>query len=935
MQKYKTAGYLAGLFILMIVAGLTAQPARAVEPNFVPGNPSCTDLGYDFGFKPQPEPPPSGTYSFPDGIHSVSITSDGTYFDWASDLGIDAVIVKGGPNANVYVYDPEAFSDSGLRSPINASNDQPYAISHIEFCYDYEVDVSKSAETSFTRTFEWDISKDVDPAEFMMFAGESDLAGYDITLTKTGYEDSAWAVSGSITIENNTPYDATITGVVDMISGGIAASVDCGAPFEIVLAAGDSLTCDYSAALPDGSSRVNTATVNTDGIVGGGEATAAVTFGEPTTEVNAQVNVSDDYGTLDINDDLSFGPAGDSTVFSYDRTFACSDDPAAYTDGYYDYSVTNVASIDETGQSDDASVTVKCYAPIVSKDADTSYTRTYEWSIDKSVDPGMLELLAGGSDDAGWKVVVSPTGYTDSAWAVSGTITVQNPHPTAAMAVSLYDAVSPGIDASLDCGGVLNVPAGGSATCEYSASLPDGSDRTNTVSASLNGIIFNAYADVTFGSPTTVIDDSVSVEDDLEGALGTASLPNGNTFNYDRTYECSSDPADYVDGFYSYDVDNTATIVETGQSDDAGLTVNCYAPVVSKTATPGFTRTYSWSIDKSADQSDLVLSAGQLFLVNYSVTVDVTGYVDSEFAVEGTITVSNNSPLDMQITNLDDEISGGISASVKCDGIAALPTTLAAGDTLNCSYSASLPDASSRLNTATARMNGIDFSGTADVIFSGPTAQVDECIDVSDTNVGSLGTVCVTEAPATFNYSLWFGSDSRADVVLVCGDNQHVNTASFAANDSGASGEDSWTVNATVACGYGCTLTPGYWKTHSDNGPAPYDDTWALLGENTPFFSSGQSYYEVLWTNPQGNAYYILAHAYIAAELNQLNGSSIPADVLSAYDAATVLFQTYTPDEVAGLKGKDGKDLRAQFIDLAYTLDEYNNGLLGPGHCSE
>ena len=43
----------------------------------------------------------------------------------------------------------------------------------------------------------------------------------------------------------------------------------------------------------------------------------------------------------------------------------------------------------------------------------------------------------------------------------------------------------------------------------------------------------------------------------------------------------------------------------------------------------------------------------------------------------------------------------------------------------------------------------------------------------------------------------------------------------------------------------------------------------------------------------------------------------------------------YTPDDVGSAKGKNGKDLRDQFISLAETLDAYNNGLIGPGHCSE
>jgi hypothetical protein len=137
----------------------------------------------------------------------------------------------------------------------------------------------------------------------------------------------------------------------------------------------------------------------------------------------------------------------------------------------------------------------------------------------------------------------------------------------------------------------------------------------------------------------------------------------------------------------------------------------------------------------------------------------------------------------------------------------------------------------------------------------------------------------------------------------------------------------------SVPCGDdGCTLTPGYWKTHSNYGPAPYDPTWAMIGEDTPFFLSGISYYEALWTEPKGgNAYFILAHAYIAAELNLLNGASIPADVEAALDNATSLLNLYTPEFIGELKGKDA--LRKAFVRMAKILDDYNNGISGPGHC--
>src|SRR5215213_6632008 len=128
------------------------KPAAAttITPLFVEGNPSCVSLGYDFGYKV--DPPNAGTYDI-DGLNTVTVTRSGNLFDWSSTLGIDAVIAKGGPNSNVYIYDPpaEATSDTDLHAPINPNNNQPFGLSHIEFCFDYEVAVRKDAHTSFTR----------------------------------------------------------------------------------------------------------------------------------------------------------------------------------------------------------------------------------------------------------------------------------------------------------------------------------------------------------------------------------------------------------------------------------------------------------------------------------------------------------------------------------------------------------------------------------------------------------------------------------------------------------------------------------------------------------------------------------------------------------------------------------------------------------------
>ena len=153
------------------------------------------------------------------------------------------------------------------------------------------------------------------------------------------------------------------------------------------------------------------------------------------------------------------------------------------------------------------------------------------------------------------------------------------------------------------------------------------------------------------------------------------------------------------------------------------MTVNCYALTVTKDASTSLTRTYSWTIDKSADQSALTLAVGELLVVHYQVAVGVTS-ADSDWAVSGSIAVDNPAPIDATLSGVTDVVSGGITGAVACD--VDFPYTLAAGEMLECTYSANLPDATDRTNTATATLQNTpsgttDFSGTANVSFSDAT----------------------------------------------------------------------------------------------------------------------------------------------------------------------------------------------------------------------
>lgn len=163
--------------------------------------------------------------------------------------------------------------------------------------------------------------------------------------------------------------------------------------------------------------------------------------------------------------------------------------------------------------------------------------------------------------------------------------------------------------------------------------------------------------------------------------------------------------------------------------------------------------------------------------------------------------------------------------------------------------------------------------------------------------------------------------------------------------------QDSENVNVNVNCEVGCTLTQGYWKTHNDSfkGGAPTDNNWeniTTLAELTGFFTNALpsypligpnippfTWFSVFWTAPKGNAYYNLAHQYMAAKLNILNGASETPAVTSAISAVEDFFDFYTPASFVLLGKKN--PLRAQVIGWAGTLGSYNEGAVGPGHCDE
>jgi hypothetical protein len=136
-----------------VAVGISASPAAAaaVNPVLVPGNPAlaCPEGAEAFRVGGIPGVPPvdttvpvtvdseSGTVivDFSDDLLQVSFNTTG-------NIAIRQVTVKGGPDANRYIYDanstPTSFPDgiamdTGLVPPLNPGENPPQ-ISHVDFC---------------------------------------------------------------------------------------------------------------------------------------------------------------------------------------------------------------------------------------------------------------------------------------------------------------------------------------------------------------------------------------------------------------------------------------------------------------------------------------------------------------------------------------------------------------------------------------------------------------------------------------------------------------------------------------------------------------------------------------------------------------------------------------------------------------------------------
>ena len=463
------------------------------------------------------------------------------------------------------------------------------ASEEVELCVGADLTVSKTAAGTFNRLYTWTIAKKANETEVKIADGSNYTFHYTVDVAQTGIIDSGWTLSGKITVTNPNDWQDITADVTDVVDNGGTCSVTNGTSVKV--GAGTSVeldyTCSYSSA-PSSYSGTNTATATWDKAAaftpnGTKSGTANFTLAQAGAK-DKTINVTDSYkgalGTVTATDSTPYATAS----FEYDRT----ESGKAGTCTIYD----NTAKITETNQSASQSVKLCVGANLkVEKTAIPAFTRLYLWDISKAVDKTSITQVSG-SAVFNYTVIVNQTGITDSAWKVTGKITVTNPNDWESIVANVTDALDTGA-CTVVGGSNVTIPAGKSVVLDYTCDPASSAATKNTATATWDKAAAftpsgtaTGTANVAFVTPTSTTNKTVTVTDTFNGTtstLGTVTATDSTpyaskTFTYPRSIPVAF-------GCKSYN--NSAKIVETGKT-TAPVTVTVCGPTQTGAKTIGF-----------------------------------------------------------------------------------------------------------------------------------------------------------------------------------------------------------------------------------------------------------------------------------------------------------------------------------------------------------
>lgn len=270
----------------------------------------------------------------------------------------------------------------------------------------------------------------------------------------------------------------------------------------------------------------------------------------------------------------------------------------------------------------------------ISKEASGSYTTSYSWTIDKSVDD---DTLSGTTGDvtANYTVTVGHDGGVISDVVVEGDITITNPNDAAVLADVTDTFSDAGVTCTVTGAGDDVALAPGDTVLPYTCDLADGvepaADLTNTASVAWDiQTVGDELLDAGSATDTTdaivfsenAVDECADVSDTYAGDLGTVCVGDDNPteLGYSRTWTLTDPGCTTYPNTASFEASDTGatdsdsqdvqvckTSVSTG-AHTIGFWTNSNGQAVIKGATPnvgvcgatGYLRTFKPFLDLSS-----------------------------------------------------------------------------------------------------------------------------------------------------------------------------------------------------------------------------------------------------------------------------------------------------------------------------------------------
>ena len=210
------------------------------------------------------------------------------------------------------------------------------------------------------------------------------------------------------------------------------------------------------------------------------------------------------------------------------------------------------------------------------KSADPAFTRTYEWTVEKSVDKTLVSQI-GGTAAFQYTVAASRSDGVDSGFALDGEVTVFNPNDVVVSGVTVTDKTL-GVDCSVT-GGAASIPAGASEVFSYSCDLSlvagTGTADTNTATVTWDASSVRSPNASTTATATydftratiTPVGGSTDVRDTFDGV--TTTLASGITASDRFTYTREVP----VPASNCITRTNTAVVTQSGDSDSETVRV--------------------------------------------------------------------------------------------------------------------------------------------------------------------------------------------------------------------------------------------------------------------------------------------------------------------------------------------------------------------------